>query len=80
MIGVILMAAGEGLILAKKAGIPLKTFWDAMRLSAGNSFAWETGVPLVFNKKYDPDFNMDLMCKDLSLGYEIARKVGVRKV
>ena len=80
MTGVIIMAAGEGLVLAKKAGIPLRTFWDAMRLSAGNSFVWETGVPLVFNKKYDPDFNMDLICKDMNLGYEVARKVGVRKL
>ena len=41
---------------------------------------WETGVPLVFNKKYDPDFSMDLICKDMNLGYEVARKVGVRKL
>ena len=29
------------------AGLDLKTFWDAIRSSSGNSFVWETGGPFV---------------------------------
>lgn len=72
-----IVAMGEVLMLAKKANIDLKTFWDAIRLSAGNSYAWETGAPLLFNGTYDPGFTMALLCKDLQLGYDMARKYEV---
>ncbi|KAL7637070.1 UNVERIFIED_CONTAM: hypothetical protein RMT77_012828 [Armadillidium vulgare] len=71
------VAAGEVLLLAKKANIDLKTFFDAIRVSAGNSFAWETCVPLILNGKYDPGFTMELLCKDLQLGYDLGRKFRV---
>ena len=40
--------------MARKAGIDLNTMFDAIRASAGNSFAWETVFPLVFNQNFDP--------------------------
>ncbi|KAK7069189.1 hypothetical protein SK128_023779 [Halocaridina rubra] len=72
-----IIAMAEVLLLAKKADIDLKTFWDAIRMSAGDSFAWETGAPLIFNGTYDPGFTMALLCKDLQLGYDMARKYEV---
>ena len=36
-------------MMAKKAGVDLRSFFDAIRMSAGNSFVWETEAPLVFN-------------------------------
>jgi len=68
-----IIAMGEVLMLAKRAGIDLHKFWDAIRVSAGNSFAWETGGPTIFNGSYDPGFTMGLLCKDLQLGYDMAK-------
>lgn len=72
-----IIAMGEVLMLAKRSGLNLKTFWDAIRVSAGNSFVWETGAPLIFNGQYDPGFTMALQNKDLQLGYDMARKFEV---
>ncbi|XP_068210625.1 2-hydroxy-3-oxopropionate reductase-like [Palaemon carinicauda] len=72
-----IVSMGEVLMLAKKAGVDLKTFWNAIRLSAGNSFVWETGSPVVFNETYDPGFTMALLCKDLQLGCDMAKKFEV---
>lgn len=47
-------------------------------MSAGNSFVWETGAPLIFNGQYDPGFTMALQNKDLQLGYDMARKFEVK--
>ncbi|KAK3874980.1 hypothetical protein Pcinc_020129 [Petrolisthes cinctipes] len=71
------VAMGEVLMLAKRAGLDLNTFWRAIRVSAGNSFVWETGAPLVFNGQYDPGFPLTLQNKDLQLGYDMAIKYQV---
>ena len=70
------VVTGEALMLAKKAGVELHSFFDAIRVSAGNSFVWETEAPLVFNQTFDPDFTMALHCKDLGIGYDISKRVG----
>jgi 3-hydroxyisobutyrate dehydrogenase len=59
------VVSGEALMLAKKSGIDLESFFHAIRLSAGNSYVFETEVPLVFNQSFDPDFTLALHCKDL---------------
>ncbi|XP_076068881.1 2-hydroxy-3-oxopropionate reductase-like [Oratosquilla oratoria] len=75
--GVHIVAMAEALMLAKRSGLDLKRFWDAIRVSAGNSFVWETGAPVVFNGTYDPGFPMELLCKDLQLGYDMAKEFRV---
>ena len=57
----------------------MKTFWDCIRASAGNSFVWETGGPMVMQGTYDPSFTIDLQSKDNQLGYEMAKKNKVSK-
>jgi 3-hydroxyisobutyrate dehydrogenase-like beta-hydroxyacid dehydrogenase len=52
----------------------MKTFWDAIRSSSGNSFVWETGGPMVMQGNYDPSFDIALHCKDNQLCYDIAKK------
>jgi len=69
-----IIAAGEAMMVAKKAGLDLKTFWDAVRSSSGNSFVWETGGPMVMQGTYDPSFDIALHCKDNQLCFDIARK------
>ena len=61
---------GEALLLGKRGGVDLKSLFEAVRFSAGNTYTWETEAPLVFNGTYDPDFTIELHCKDLNLGYE----------
>ena len=69
-----IIAAGEAIMVAKKSGLDMKTFWDAVRSSSGNSFVWETGGPMVMQGTYDPSFDIALHCKDNQLCFDIARK------
>lgn len=64
-------------ISAKRSGIDVVDFWHAIRMSAGNSFLWETCGPNVFRGEYHDSFPIDLMCKDTQLGYEMARNAKV---
>jgi len=71
------VAMGEALMIAKRAGIDLEQFWNAIRFSSGNSFVWETEAPLVFNGSYDTDFAVELQCKDMRLGNQLCEQFGV---
>ncbi|XP_071517574.1 2-hydroxy-3-oxopropionate reductase-like [Panulirus ornatus] len=71
------IAMGEVLLIAKRAGMNLRTFWEAVRCSSGNSFAWETAGPMIFSGIYDPGFPITLVNKDLHLGQDMARKYKV---
>ena len=66
------------LFSAKRSGIDVVDFWHSIRMSAGNSFLWETCGPNVFRGEYHDSFPIDLMCKDNQLGYEMARNANVR--
>ncbi len=72
-----MIAASECMMIAKRAGLDLESFFDAIRVSAGNSFAWETVVPHIFNQKYEAGFTMDLACKDMHLSYLLGRDLQV---
>ena len=56
-----------------QADIDLKRFWDAIRVSSGTSFSWETAAPFIFNQNYETDFTIDLFCKDFKLGTHNSR-------
>jgi len=71
------VAVGETLCVAKKAGLDMKLVFDAMRLSSGNSFCWETEVPRMLKGDYYPDFTAEMMHKDISLGLDLGAKYGV---
>ena len=68
---------GEALCVARKAGMDMKLVFDAMRVSSGNSFMWETEVPLVLRGEYDPNFTAEMMAKDISLGLDLGARYGV---
>ena len=55
--------SGESVMLAKRHNIDLSAFFDGVRNSAGNSYVFETEVPLIYNGTYDPGFTIDLHCK-----------------
>lgn len=60
-------AIGEGLVLAKKAGVDLLVLWEAIKRSVGDTFVARHDVPSIFAGHYDPSFTLDLCCKDLGL-------------
>ena len=71
------VAIGEALCTAKKAGLDMKLVFDAMRVSSGNSFCWETEVPRMLKGDFFPDFTAAMMRKDISLGLDLGKKFGV---
>ena len=72
-----LVADGEALMLAKKGGIDLKTAYDVIQASSGNSFVHETEGQLVLNGSYQIDFNFDLALKDLGFIDQMSREYNV---
>jgi len=72
-----LVAVGEALMLAKKGGIDLRTAFEAIKNSSGNSFVHETESQVILNGSYDIGFTMDLALKDLGFAMEYGRKFGV---
>jgi 3-hydroxyisobutyrate dehydrogenase len=72
-----LVAAGEALMLARRAGLDLAMSYEAIRASSGNSFVHETESRLILNGSYDVGFTMDLALKDLRLAHALGDEVGV---
>jgi 3-hydroxyisobutyrate dehydrogenase len=72
-----LIAAGEALMLCKRAGVDLAAAFEAIRASSGNSFVHETESQVILNGSYDIGFTMDLACKDAGFAMEIGRRLGV---
>ena len=72
-----LVASGEAMMLAKRAGLDLAKAYAAIRASSGNSFVHETETQLVLNGSYDIGFTMDLACKDLGFALGMGRDYGV---
>lgn len=72
-----LVADGEALMLAARGGLDLKTAWQAIAASSGNSFVHETEGQLILNGSYDIAFTMDLAVKDLGFAMGFGRAFGV---
>jgi 3-hydroxyisobutyrate dehydrogenase len=72
-----LVAAGEALMLAARAGIELGDAFEAIRASSGNSFVHETESQVILSGSYDIGFTLDLACKDLDLVSRLAADLEV---
>jgi 3-hydroxyisobutyrate dehydrogenase len=72
-----LVAAGEALMLAKRAGLDLAQVFAAIKASSGTSFVHETESQLILNGSYNIGFTMDLACKDLDFASRYGRALGV---
>lgn len=72
-----LVALGEALMTAKRAGADLNIAYEAIRISSGNSFVHETESQVILNGSYDINFTMDLVVKDMSLFCALAEEHGV---
>ncbi len=69
-----LVAAGEALMLAKRAGLDLRAAFEAIRASSGNSFVHETESQVILSGSYNIGFTMDLACKDLHLAHRLGQE------
>ena len=70
-----LVATGEALMLARKAGLDLAQSYRVIEASSGTSFVHETEGQLILNGSYDIGFTLDLTCKDLGLARDLGRKL-----
>jgi 3-hydroxyisobutyrate dehydrogenase len=69
-----LVALGEAMMVAKKAGMDLNTAFEAIRISSGNSFVHETESQVILNGSYNINFTMDLVIKDMGLFDGLAKR------
>lgn len=72
-----LVAFGEALSLAAKAGLDLKQCYSAIRASSGNSVEFECYAPRVLEGSYDSGFTMALTLKDAGFVTALGRELGV---
>jgi 3-hydroxyisobutyrate dehydrogenase len=72
-----LVALGEAMMVAKRAGMDLNTTFEAIRISSGNSFVHETESQVILNGSYNINFTMDLVVKDMSLFDGLAERLRV---
>ena len=68
-----LVALGEALMVARRAGMDMRTVHEAIGASSGNSFVNETESQVIMNGSYNINFTMDLVAKDSDLFLDLAR-------
>ena len=67
-----LISVSEALTTACAMGLDLKTTYDAIAISSGNSFVHETEGQVILNGSRDINFTMGLVLKDTSLFQKLA--------
>lgn len=72
-----LVACGEALALAERAGLDLRQAWEVIAASSGTSFVHETEGQVILSGSYDIGFTIDLALKDLGLALALGEETGV---
>lgn len=68
----------ECMLLVKKLGLDMKTAFEVIRGSSGDSFVFHQKLPRsVFAGNFEPGFALDLAYKDIDLGTQMGREAGV---
>lgn len=77
LIGVATLAGmAEAFVLAKKSGLDMQAFFDAVKNGAGRSWALETLGPKILDGDFAPGFMVKHMQKDLRLAGQLAAETG----
>ena len=76
LMGINSMAMLEMLSLARRSGIDLALVKEIISASSGFSRAVQTRFDKAAQHDFQPGFAIDLMCKDLRLGREMAKELG----
>ena len=71
------VAVCEALILGVKAGLDPAVIYDVVRVSTGNSFAFESRVPKILARDFSPGGTVDISFKDQELETAFAKQLGV---
>ncbi len=72
-----LVAVCEALVMGVKAGLDPRVIYDVVRVSTGNSFAFETRVPKILARDFSPSGTVDISFKDQELETAFAKQLGV---
>lgn len=77
LIGVATLAGlSEAFVLAKKAGLDMQLFYDAVKNGAGRSWALDSLGPKILDGDFAPGFMVKHMQKDLRLADQLAADTG----
>jgi 3-hydroxyisobutyrate dehydrogenase-like beta-hydroxyacid dehydrogenase len=71
------VAVAEALVMGVKAGLDAKTIYEVIRVSTGNSYAFEQGVPRILARNFAPGGTVDISYKDQELETAFAKQLGV---
>ncbi len=71
------VAVAEAMALAAKAGLDLQSVVDVIRVSTGNSVAFEMRGPRIVSRDFRPGGTLDISYKDQELVTAFAKELGV---
>ncbi len=71
------VAVAEALVLGVKAGLDPRAIHDVVRVSTGNSWAFESSVPRILRRDFSPGGTVDIAFKDQELETAFAKQLGV---
>jgi len=71
------VAVAEALVLGVKAGLDPRAIHDVVRVSTGNSWAFESSVPRTLRRDFSPGGTVDIAFKDQELETAFAKQLGV---
>ena len=71
------VAVCEALVMGVKAGLDPQMIYDVVRVSTGNSFAFESRVPKIIERDFRPGGTVDISFKDQELETAFAKHLGV---
>jgi 2-hydroxy-3-oxopropionate reductase len=72
-----IIAISEAFVLAAKAGVDPTVVYQAIRGGLAGSTVMEAKSPLIFDRKFDPGFRIELHMNDLLNVMETAHQLGV---
>jgi 2-hydroxy-3-oxopropionate reductase len=76
IVGLNIIAMSEALVLAAKAGVDPKAVYQAIRGGLAGSTVLDAKAPLVFDRKFNPGFRIELHLKDLLNALQTAHETG----
>lgn len=76
VVGLNIIAMSEALVLATKAGVDPKVVYQAIRGGLAGSTVLDAKAPLVFDRKFNPGFRIELHLKDLLNAMQTAHETG----
>jgi len=71
------VAVAEALVLGVKAGLDPRAIYEVVRVSTGNSWAFESSVPRILKRDFSPGGTVDIAFKDQELETAFAKQLGV---